>query len=169
MTKWSFTWGCAYWKHQEKVHHFKSFRKYISRTCFHDAFYVLQRWRAGVFFHHNLLLMEKSSLKNLPPPKQIFFIGNSKRRIFNPFKRYLCFFFIEVRQSWPLRVTISSGYEYWGWDNKLDYLTWEVALNICYQCNKNSHLYSKLLNWQRSWFPYCWRPTTSDCYSMLSF
>ena len=34
-------------------------------TCFHGVFYVMQRWRAGVFFScHNLLLVETAHLSN---------------------------------------------------------------------------------------------------------
>ena len=99
--------GCAYWKLQKNVYHFKSFWKYSNLTCFHDVYYVLQRWRAGV--HHNLPLMENTFLKNLPFSKHFFFIDNSKRRRCNPFKCYHCFFSMEVSQGGQLSVTISSG------------------------------------------------------------
>ena len=118
----------------------------------------------GCFFpHHKLLLVEKSSLKY-----KFFFNDYSGRRIANPFKCYCFSFFVEVSHGLQLRVTKSSEkclifknkswIEHWGWDNKLDYITRDAAVNVCYLCIKvgNNRLYSKLLNWQRRWFPLCW-------------
>ncbi len=117
------------------------------------------------FFHLDLLLLEKSSLKKFPFHLMFLYNDNSKRRICNHFKRYLCFFSIEVSQGWQLTINIisvkwlfisqKSWVEYWGWDNRHEYRR-EAAVNVCYQYinQENSHLFSKLLNLQRSWFPY---------------